>query len=169
MSSDEWEDDEAPTNILDNIGRFLFPKKKSKKVKEQDPILPPTNEVEELSQNIGSEDKVPTAPEILPEPKPEPIKEDKKSKNHKKKEKSDDDWVDDEKPKKHTVEPDLSRGLPGNLQIKRVVATILFLFYSILLILVFRGEVFSTIISIVTIIILLDYLAITRGKTEQWG
>mgnify|MGYP001163230726 CR=1 FL=1 len=163
MSNDEWEQDEPPTNILGKIGHLLFPKKKkSKKTKEEpvETVSPPTTEVANV---------VPTTPEVTPEPQPEPIKEDKKSKKHKKKEKSDEDWVEDEKPKKQTIEPDLSRGLPGSLWIKRAIATILFLVYGILLVYVVKFETFSTIICITTLIILLDYLAITRGKTEQWG
>ena len=169
MSNDEWEQDEPPTNILGKIGLFLFPKKKkkSKQVEETTPtdvtILP----VSDAEKEITTEPEIKPVVEELP--KEEETKPSKKHNGKKNKQpKSEDDWVADPKIKKKMFQPDVGRGLPGNLMVKRGVATILFFIYLLLLIYVVKFELFSTIICIASIIIILDYLAITRGRLEDW-
>lgn len=169
MSNDEWEQDEPPTNILGKIKLFLFPKKK-KKSKQVEEIKPVDVTVLPVS---GLEKEVTTEPEIKTEVEETPSEEETKpSKKHKgkktKQPKSEDDWVADPKTKKKPFQPDLGRGLPGNLMVKRGVATILFFIYLLLLIYVVKFELFSTVICIASIIIILDYLAITRGRLEDW-
>jgi uncharacterized membrane protein len=175
MSNDEWEQDEPPTNILGKIKLFLLPKrkKKSKLIEETKPVdvtvLPVSDpeKVIEVTTEIKSESE--TKVEVEETPSKEETKPSKKQKGKKiKQPKSEDDWVADPKTKKKMFQPDLGRGLPGNLMVKRGVATILFFIYLLLLIYVVKFELFSTVICIASIIIILDYLAITRGRLEDW-
>lgn len=175
MSNDEWEQDEPPTNILGKIGLFLFPKKKkkSKQVEETKPVDVTVIPVSGLEKELEVTTDIKSEPEIKIEVEETPSKEETKpSKKHNgkksKQPKSEDDWVADPKVKKKMFQPDIGRGLPGNLLVKRGVATILFFIYLLLLIYVVKFELFSTVICIASIIIILDYLAITRGKLEDW-
>jgi len=175
MSNDEWEQDEPPTNILGKIGLFLFPKKKkkSKQVEETKPIDITVLPVSGLEKELEATSETKIESEIKPVVEELPIEEETKSSKKyngkkNKKPKSEDDWVADPKVKKKMFQPDIGRGLPGNLLVKRGVATILFFIYLLLLIYVVKFELFSTVICIASIIIILDYLAITRGKLEDW-
>ena len=169
MSNDEWEQDEPPTDILGKIGLFLFPKKKkkSKQVEEINPVDVTILPVSGLEKEATTEPEIKT--EVEETPSEEEIKSSKKHKGKKDKQpKSEDDWVADPKTKKKLFQPDLGRALPGSLLVKRGVATILFFIYLLLLIYVVKFELFSTVICIASIIIILDYLAITRGRLEDW-
>jgi len=169
MSSEEWVEDDEPKNFLDKIVRVLFPKKKKKPKKEVAPTVVEKPQVSDLEKEL----QVASVEEEEPQIKPveEKVSDGKHNKKNKKEKKplGDDDWKSDTKREKIIRTPDVSRGLPGNLMVKRGVATILFFIYILLLIYVVRFELFSTIICIASAIIVLDYLAITRGGEERWG
>jgi len=169
MSSDEWVEDDEPKNFLAKIVRGLFPKKKKHPKKEVASTVVDTPQVSDLEK----ESQVASVEEEEPQIKPveEKISNGKHNKKNKKEKKvlDEDEWKPETKKEKVARTPDVSRGLPGNLMVKRGVATILFFIYMLLLIYVVRFELFSTIICIASAIIVLDYLAITRGGEERWG
>jgi hypothetical protein len=163
MSSDEWVDDVKPT-LGEKIKSVLFPKhKKGKKhvgkdVKVPDPVI--VNSVEPEKEVVNQDHVDEPLPVPVDSPKVVDVKGDTPP--------TEDEWGVRRKKFKKRVEADLSRGIPGNMFFKRVIATCLFLLYAYMLLVVVKYEPASTVVCILTLLIVLDYLAITRGKVEVW-
>lgn len=116
-------------------------------------LNPPKKSKKSKKNKIKVEQVEPTAP--LAEPKPKVVVDD-----------SDDEWVQ-EKPKKKRKTKSFS--LPGARSLKRAVATILFITYCYLELVVVKLDPIGATVCLTTLIIVFDYINLTRKEPdEKW-
>jgi len=116
-------------------------------------LNPPKKPKKSKKNKIKIEQVEPTAP--LAEPKPKVVVDD-----------SDDEWVQ-EKPKKKRKSKNFS--FPGARSLKRAIATILFLVYCYLLLIVVKLEPTGATVCLATLLIVFDYINLTRKEPdEKW-